>query len=136
EVASQQQWLTCVLQQNADTFLFGEHALNSVYFWTQIRPPTAINATVWPYMLRDGQQERIVASLEQRQRVCLIRDGAYPHASPAGSPLSDFLDANFRRHAVFGRIEVWTMKEAKNRGVSGGGKATAAPTPPSSPLPS
>lgn len=109
EIVSQYAWLARVLRENADTFVFGEHTQNSVYFWTGIKAPSALSATVWPYLLRREQQERVVESLRGRQRVCLIRDRFNTLPPPPDAPLGDYLANNFRREASHGRFELWTM---------------------------
>jgi hypothetical protein len=111
DVAAEQQWLARRLSEQADTFVFGEHARNSFYLWTGLEPPTGFNATVWPYLLRPDQQRRIVTALRNQPRVCLVRE-EYQGPRPKGeTPLADYLAAHFRRHDAFGRYTVWTRAE-------------------------
>lgn len=50
--------------------------MNSLYLWTQMPPPTAANATLWPRMLNDAEQSAIVAVLERDARsVALVATG-------------------------------------------------------------
>jgi hypothetical protein len=111
DTAQQQQWLVQELRKKAQTFVFGEHAHNSVYFWTGIAPPTALNATVWPYLLRPEQQRRVVAAIDGCQGVYLVREEYAGPAPPGETPLSDYLNARFRRPRVrYGRWELWTAQ--------------------------
>jgi hypothetical protein len=108
ETAQQQQWLVHELRRNAETFVFGEHAHNSVYLWTGLAPPTALNATVWPYLLRPEQQRRIVAALKGRTGVYVVRED-YAAPPPAGeAPLRKYLQGHFRLKVRHGRWELWT----------------------------
>ncbi len=107
EIAAEQQWLVAHLRDNASTFVFGEHARNSVYFWAELEPPTALNATVWPYLLRPEQQRRIVSALRAHSRICLVRE-TYAASPPSGEqPLAAYLTKDFQFQDDFGRFQVF-----------------------------
>lgn len=74
ELVERYRWLVGTLRENADTFVFGEHGHNSVYFWTQMEPPTSLNVTFWPYLLRPEEQSRIVSALKAKKRVCVVHE--------------------------------------------------------------
>ncbi len=59
--------LASTIEQHADTF-FTIMGFNSLYFWTQIDPPTYFNGTVWPWMLSPDQQRAIVDVLAHHER--------------------------------------------------------------------
>ncbi len=107
ETAAEQQWLVAHLQSQADTFVFGEHARNSLYFWTGREPPTALNATVWPYLLTSEQQQRIVAALKTYSRAYLVRERYAAPPPQKEQPLAEYLTDAFHPQAKFGRFEIF-----------------------------
>ncbi|MDA1179460.1 MAG: hypothetical protein O2931_11750 [Planctomycetota bacterium] len=74
DLVEQYRWLVATLQEHADTFVFAEHGHNSLYFWTQMPPPTSLNVTFWPFLLRPEEQSRIVSALKAKQRVCVVHE--------------------------------------------------------------
>jgi hypothetical protein len=95
------------LQSNCDTFL-SFPAMNSLYFWTQISPPTAFNATWWPRMLEQEQQRKILASLEAYDRVCFLYDTRHEmrRNDLDRSPLLTYLQQNFHSVGSIGPFEL------------------------------
>ena len=105
EQARRYQELAAQLRENDGTFLFRENTENSFYFWTQKKPPTAINATVWPFMLNEDEQQRTVDAIENRDNVLLIsRQFNFP--LPAEAPLVKFLDEEFEVSSDLGHYRI------------------------------
>jgi hypothetical protein len=102
-------WLTAVLKQHADTFLFRFNGMNSYYFWTGSRPPTALNATCWPVLFDQSQQHRILAAVQDRPRLCVV---CVPHQWPVldHAPLVRFMQEQFEPISKHNGIEVWVRK--------------------------
>ena len=86
-----QRWLVDQIRENGDTFLFTQHGRNSLYFWAQLPPPSALNATFWPFLLNSRQQNEIIRSLDRFDRVCVIHE---PHFKdvPSGPLVDAFRD--------------------------------------------
>jgi len=97
------------LNRESDTFIFAENSRNSLYFWTRKKPPTAINATAWPYMLNSDQQKRIVESLGNYDRVLVVRD-RFKWPLPEHAPLSEWIDSNFAFDSTKGHFDIWARK--------------------------
>jgi hypothetical protein len=49
-------------------------ALNSLYFWSELEPPTSWNATFWPRMLTDRQQREVIEAIGRRDDVGFVFD--------------------------------------------------------------
>ncbi len=102
-------WLATTLRERSDTFVFAEHGRDSFYFWTDRRPPTAINPTFWPFMLTDAQQERVVAALRETPRVAVVHE-KIDQQFPPDLPLRAYLDAEFTPALHQGRFDVWLRR--------------------------
>jgi len=105
EKSEQFQWLVKTLQNEADTFVFGEHACNSFYFWTGIRPPTSLNPTFWPYLLGEKEQQRIITSLDE-SLVSAVVHQPFDAQLPNG-PLLEYLKQHYRPALHRQATEVW-----------------------------
>jgi hypothetical protein len=104
-------WLTKTLQANADSFLFRYNGMNSYYFWTQSPPPTALNATCWPVLFDDEQQQRIVSAIRDNPRLCVVSERQdWPALD--NRPLVAFLDEHFEPSAKRENIEVWIRRNS------------------------
>ena len=97
EHAATYRWLAERLHEDCDTFVTLP-GLNSLYFWADKPPPTALNATVTT-LLTDAQQSEVVAALDLHPRVMAVRHlGIAEHfwghgRSPAPTPLVRCIDA-------------------------------------------
>lgn len=77
--------------------------MNSFNIWTRKRPPTGMNTTSWMTLLDDDQQQRIVDAIEDKPRLCVLRNGAiesgwlhFSRKNPAeiaGRPLVRYLNS-------------------------------------------
>jgi hypothetical protein len=106
------------LRQNCDTFVFRENTDNSFYFWTGIEPPTALNATTWPFMLDSDQQQQTVDVLERIERVAVVsREFDWP-LPVHNAPLTRYIAENFCPDRSLGAYQVWTRKRRINRPVT------------------
>ena len=66
-----------VLRTNGGPF-FTVFGVNSLYFWTEMAPPTSANATLWPWMLNEAEQSAVVQALERDERsVVLMASGGH-----------------------------------------------------------
>ncbi len=68
------QWLVDQVQNHCRTVITLP-GLNSLFFWTDLEPPTGLNTTAWPVLLGRQQQQRIVDAVRTREQVCVL---AYP----------------------------------------------------------
>lgn len=103
-----QHWLVNQLRNSADTFVFGEHCSNSLYFWSGIDPPTSLNAGFWPFILRDSEQQRIVDRLQTFENPYVIRI-PFDAELPSG-PLSKYIDGHFQKAYAAGETEIWVRQ--------------------------
>jgi hypothetical protein len=74
-LAAQFRAATTTLRTNGGPFVT-VYGFNSLYFWTQLAPPTPANATLWPWMLNDREQSTIVRVLDgDPKSVALVVSG-------------------------------------------------------------
>lgn len=67
-------------------------AWNSFYLFTDTRPPTGFNATLWEDLLDDDEQRAVVDALESFDgRVCYLRQASVEANSPEQQPLLVYL---------------------------------------------
>jgi hypothetical protein len=88
-------WLVGSLVSRCDTFIAVPNGHNSLYLWSGLRPPTGFNATLWPFMLSDAQQQQVIDALEGHTRVCVVRDRSDGHLSAPRTPLVAYLQDRF-----------------------------------------
>ena len=107
--------------------LFSLPGMHSFHLWTDVPPPTSINATHWFTLLTPAQQEAIRARLEASPRSCVIvqRD-IYDFLVRTGiateSPLTVWLHANYESAFALETYEFWVRK---GRHIAALGTATA-----------
>ena len=102
-------WLTTNLREHCDAFLTAP-GLNSLHFWTGLPPVSSLNATLWPILFDDVQQERIVAAAASVGRFCVVWDQRRMQVlmsmrNTASGPLVGWLAREFEPQAVFGDWE-------------------------------
>jgi len=99
--------LVRVLRAHCDTFV-SFPGLNSLYFWTETAPPTPFNATFWPKMLDDHQQEEIAKALAGDSGPCFVADlrSQSVFDTLGHSPLVKYLNANFHSAEAIGPYDV------------------------------
>ncbi len=102
--------LTAYLKQQADSFLFRESTQNCVYFWSEMKPPNAINATIWPYMLNATQQEAIVARLRETDRVVVVSTFGDELLPTNDAPLARYIEEHFEPADVVGGFDIWKRR--------------------------
>ena len=88
-----------LLQSRCDTF-FSIYGFNSLYFWTRMDPPTFYNATSWPWMLNQDQQEAIKKALAASKNPCIVYNPKTQYMSvrltkDPSSPLGAYIYENF-----------------------------------------
>jgi len=110
EKASRIQWLVRTLREESDTFVFGGHACNSLYFWTGQRPPTSLNPTFWPFLLRQEEQRRVIAALGDTPRAAVVHE-PFGAPLPKDSALLKYLDERFQPARRRDDTEVWLPRK-------------------------
>ena len=98
------------LHEQCDTF-FSTPGLNSFYFWSEHKPPTALNAGHWMTLLDDKQQRAIIEQLERYPNACLVR---FPLLIPfwlqgrdmSDQPLARYLNEHFDPRVLLGNYEL------------------------------
>jgi hypothetical protein len=107
EEVSDKRKLVDRLRSSSDTFLCVQMGYNSLYFWTELPPPTTFNTTVWPYLLNADQQTSILRSLESYPRSAVVFDAEDPPPPELRSPVVDHVHEHFRPCERIGRWEIW-----------------------------
>ena len=102
-------WLTTNLREHCDTFLTAP-GVNSLHFWTGIPPVSTLNTTLWPILLDDGQQARVLAAARSVARLCVAWDRRRMDVlmrtpETASRPLVAWLAREFEPQAAFGDWE-------------------------------
>ena len=99
--------LVRVLRAHCDTFV-SFPGRNSLYFWTEIAPPTPFNATFWPNMLDIHQQEEIARALAGDSDACFVADlrSQSLFDTLGYSPLVRYLDGNFHSAGAIGPYDL------------------------------
>ena len=94
------------LRAHCDTFV-SFPGWNSLYFWAEKDPPTSYNATLWPNMLEDRQQEEIAAKISGDPRACFVENLRWQATFDAVnySPLVWYLRRNFRSAGAIGSYD-------------------------------
>ena len=85
----------------------------SFYLWTGQRPPTSLNATAWMYLLTNEQQQQIVSSVRDRDRVCVAALGdviARSGGEDSPRPLVSYIARNFTVVSRNGDYSVMTQR--------------------------
>jgi hypothetical protein len=88
------QWWVANLRASCDAFV-AIPGYCSLYFWTEIRPLTGLNAGAWAMRLGDEPQSRKLARLRRVDRLCVLRQTSHGiYAVPTGGegPLLDYIN--------------------------------------------
>ncbi|MCA9121676.1 MAG: hypothetical protein H6822_36220 [Planctomycetaceae bacterium] len=110
DVVAKECWTVAQLRERADTFVCLPSGHNSLYVWSGIEPPTGFNATVWQDLFTDDRQQKIIAAIDLRQRVCVVVDHQEPSSLRTRGPLLDYLRKNFEPVVVRGAREIWQRR--------------------------
>ncbi len=88
-------FLVANLKNNCDDFVTLP-GINSLYFWTQIEPPTTFNTTYVLVLLSDEQQQSIIRKMQSSPRGCIFSTRAYIYADNKynANPLLKYLDSS------------------------------------------
>jgi hypothetical protein len=106
ETAARYRWIVESLRERADTFVFAARARNSFYFWTRLPPPTALNPTLWQFLLRPAEQQRVIAALESASRPAVVQETTARELE-ADAPLRVYLVRRFAPSLRNGPFEIW-----------------------------
>jgi hypothetical protein len=107
--------LTTMLRSRCSTFV-SVPGLNSLYLFSDLEPPTYLNATAWMYLFDHSTQERVVQRSQVIEDLCTVRSTpilsfwAQGRPVPAG-PLVDFVFRDLRRFGRAGDYRVFTDEE-------------------------
>ncbi len=109
--AEQLAWVVRELRANCSTFV-SLPGLNSFYLWSEIEPPTSLNATAWMFLFDAEKQERIVQRIRPIPQLCMLRQEGLSQGWQRGralpnGPLVDFLSRGFVRLKERGGYEIW-----------------------------
>lgn len=96
------------IRKHGDTFISLHNGYNSLYLFADVDPPSGMNATFWPWMLSEPQQEKILRGLKSADRICRIEKVIPERPESPGSGLTEFLAEGFRHQATIGLWEVWS----------------------------
>ena len=107
--------LSTILRNGCSTFV-SIPGLNSLYLFTDTKPPTYLNATAWMFLFDRSTQERVVQSARDIDGTCTVRAPsilsfwAQGRPVPAG-PLVDFTMRDLRRVGRVGDYRVFGDEE-------------------------
>jgi len=92
--------------------------LHSFYFWADVAPPTAINATTWMTLLTPEQQSKVIADLERTPDLCVIRwnpmiDFWIRGRDISGNRVVRYIEDNFVTAETFNECDIMVRKPAK-----------------------
>jgi hypothetical protein len=96
------------LREHGDTF-YSAPGMNSFYFWSELKPPTHLNATIWTGLLNENQQSATVAQLERYPRALLVQFGNNVdtiHPDWERKPLSQYFKDRFHPLAQIGLYQL------------------------------
>ncbi len=97
------------LRDRCDTFIFYKDGHNSLYFWSQIAPPTSLNYTY--NMLTAQQRAAVIASLSEHDRVSVVQH-IYPGwPFERDDPIICHILANYQPAELRGSYLVWEPKQ-------------------------
>jgi hypothetical protein len=87
--------------------------MDSLYLWSVQAPPTELRYGQWWATLNGGDERTIIAQLQARQRVCVVKNQAVANFWLQGrqlpsSPVFEFIDANFVDGGSYGDYELLT----------------------------
>ena len=96
------QELVAAIHASGETFVCLHNGYNSLYLLADVEPPTGLNATFWPWLLSDVQQNRVVDALREKRRVCCVEKVIGERNEPPATPLGEFLSHGFANQATIG----------------------------------
>ena len=113
-------WMAANLRAHSDSFITLP-GYDSLYFWAEKEPPTALNTTLWWMLLDDREQEQIVEALSRCPRACVIgqyHPGWVAHTQVRGRsastmPLVRYILDNFE---TIGRVNEYEFMVRRGRG--------------------
>ncbi len=110
DLVAKQHWMVAQIQGRARSFVCLPSGYNSLYFWTRMSPPTALNTTMWPDLLNSQEQQRVITALESRRDVCVLCETTEPPAVRRDAPLELYLRREFHSVARHGTVELWERR--------------------------
>ena len=82
EAEAEQKLVRDIVESGASHLVFDGHTLNRFYFWTDLKPLTNANATLWPFMLSPNELARLRRSVERSQSLCVVVPPDVPAPMP------------------------------------------------------
>jgi hypothetical protein len=104
--------LATLLRDSSDTFLCVQAGYCSLYFWSEVEPPTGYNTTVWPYLFGPERQAEIVASLERHPRAAIVFDTNELPPGTLKSVVLDHVREHYEPAERVGKWEIWRKQGA------------------------
>ncbi|MCW2981901.1 MAG: hypothetical protein JWO14_3628 [Solirubrobacterales bacterium] len=102
--------ITAAIVSNCPASFLAEPGMDSFYIWSQMEPPTGLNATAWMTLFDDAKQRQVIEETRSIERLCLLRDKGIAEFWSAGpvprGPLVEYLHKGFRSIATFGEYEL------------------------------
>ncbi len=103
--------LATLLRDSSDTFLCVQAGYCSLYFWSEVEPPTGYNTTVWPYLFGPERQAEIVSSLERHPRAAIVFDTNEMPPSTLQSVVLDHVREHYEPTERVGKWEIWRKRD-------------------------
>lgn len=104
------QVISATIDRECPASFLTEPGLMTFYIWTEMAPPTGMNATAWPTLFDDSQQQRVIDETSSIEGLCLLRNQGIAEFWSAGpvpdGPLVGYLRQGFRPIATFGTYEL------------------------------
>jgi hypothetical protein len=82
EAEAEQKLVRDIIETGASHLVFDGHTLNRFYFWTDLKPLTNANATLWPFMLSPNELTKLRNSVERTQSLCVVVPPDVPAPRP------------------------------------------------------
>jgi hypothetical protein len=104
------QGITAVIDHECRASFLTEPGLMTFYIWTEMNPPTGMNATAWPTLFDKAQQQRVIDETSSIEGLCVLRNQQIAEFWSAGpvppGPLVAYLRQGFQPIATFGTYEL------------------------------
>jgi hypothetical protein len=107
--------LATLLRESSDTFLCVQAGYCSLYFWSEVEPPTGYNTTVWPYLFGPERQAEIVASLERHSQAAIVFDTNELPPASMKSVVLEYVREHYEPTERVGKWEIWRKRDPSRK---------------------
>jgi hypothetical protein len=111
-VAEQQAIVQAIQESHSQYLAFDGHNHNRFYFWTRLRPISAMNPTFWPRLLSDKDLSAQKSQIEHLNRVCVVVDPEVEALT--GVRASEFRQSLVENWSTVKRVGKWTIGVREN----------------------